>query len=208
MRNKTRSTIGTTVAIAGIVGASLVAGDATAETQYVTLTAADRGNCQAEFTLTNHTNVANFTPDWWFKSEGPAPTTLENLKAPWREVNGIPWPIARWVGSPPSLRSEVAAGIEVWKSGVAYKANAQPDGYVSTRTINLKDVTNPAPPKPVNNTQTIVYRLRTGPVSQNFIEPKEVTVTGCKSGNGGHGGHGSLDFGSLGHGSLGHFDRH
>ena len=185
---------------AGFTAAGLAgAGTAHAAGSGISLTAVDNKNCTATFTLTNHTNSTCYQPDWWFAQEaneawinaGANDTSLP-VTAPWRYVSGVPWPVARWVGSP-SLHSGVAEGIPVFP-GNTYKSNAQPEGYVTTGTINLKTVTNPAPPKPArNHTQTIYHRVKTGPVTADRLPtPVKLVVTGCKKSS----GNGSLDWGS------------
>ncbi|MDV7102122.1 hypothetical protein R4227_18875 [Gordonia amicalis] len=123
------------------------------------------------------------------------------MTAPWRYVDGIPWPMARWVEREDGTRlfSELAPGVQPWPGGgVQYNSSAQPDGFVSTATVNLKTVTNPAPPAPSpEGTQTIYYRIKSGPqTADRRPTPQELVVTGCKSGSGSLDG-GSLDWGSL-----------
>ncbi|MCR8896203.1 hypothetical protein NWF34_04435 [Gordonia sp. GONU] len=201
----------TTTLIAGAasltVAASTLAGagNAAAQGKGVEITAVDNKNCTATFTLTNYTNSTFYQPDWWFKQEANqdwinATGNVGDLTAPWRYVNGIPWPMARWVQREDGTKlfSQLAPGVPPAGGGVPYNSSAQPDGFVSTATVNLKTVTNPAPPAPSpEGTQTIYYRIKSGPqTADRRPTPQELVVTGCQSGSG------SLDWGSLDWGSL------
>ncbi|MFW0790627.1 hypothetical protein [Gordonia sp. CPCC 205333] len=208
MRRSIIRSIVTGIAIAGVTATAFTCGNsASAAGRGITLTAVDSANCTATFTLTNYTNSSYFQPDWWFEQEandtwinaGASDTGLP-VTAPWRYTSGVPWPIARWVGNP-ALHSELAAGVTHWGSGVPYNSAAQPDGFVSTTTVNLKTVENPAPPAAsASGTQTIYFRVKTGPQTADRLpNPVKLVVTGCKSKP--H-GNGSLDWGSSS-GSLG-----
>lgn len=194
--------------IAATLASSLGVGTASAATTGLELSGVDNGDCTATITLINHTNATFYQPDWWFDQENDLalvnatelPST--SMPSPWRAVNGVPWPIARWVGDPP-LGSEVAAGVPVWAPGVnAYLNNAQPDGFASERTINLKTVTA-APPASSDGTKTIWFRLKTGPVTADRLPtPQQLVVHGCADTPGGGSSiygssSGSVDLGAL-----------
>ncbi|GAC69177.1 hypothetical protein [Gordonia soli] len=190
-------------ALAAAVGMALVsmgAGTATAATTGLELSGAARPNCTATITLVNHTNSTNYVPDWWFDQENDpamvnATTIPATMPSPWREVNGIPWPIARWVGDP-ALRSGVADGVPVWGTpGVPYRTGAQPEGFTTTKTLDLK--TAVGAPAPTNGTKTIWFRLRTGPQTADRLPtPQKLVVTGCRSTTG------SIDIGITNFGSV------
>ncbi len=191
MKRYLTRTTGATIAAAGIIVGSMAgAGQAAAANSGLKLDGVNNANCTATIKLTNYTNNKNFVPDWWFDQENdPAMVTATsippNLKAPWREITGVPWPIARFVGDP-ALRSGVADGV----STSGYKNNAQPDGFVTEKTIELKTASD-APKPSQDGTYTIHFRVRLGPENDDYVAPKSLVVTGCKSGTG------SLDFGSL-----------
>jgi hypothetical protein len=168
MSTRTFTALGVAVAAAGIVTSSLispVASAAPAPGTGTLIEAVDKGDCNVEFTLTNHTNSTNYWPDWWFESENPpasyppsAPSAGAQINPPWRMITGVPWPIARYVGNPP-LKSGIPAGVAPWGSGPAYSSDLSkppygggPDGpyepVTTTATINLRDATDPAMPTP------------------------------------------------------------
>ncbi len=219
MSTRSLAALGAAVAATGLLASSLVAPPAQAAGSGTLIEAVDKGGCTAEFTLTNFTNSPNYMPDWWFEAENPpasyplaAPPAGAEINPPWRILSGVPWPIARYVGDP-ALRSGVAEGIPPWTgpgSGTAYSSTVQgPDGYKTTKTIALKDATDPAAPAAgADGTLKIFYRIALGPqTADRDQEPKELVVTGCGS-SGGNGsldsgsGSGSLDSGSLDSGSL------
>lgn len=189
--------------VAATLASSLGVGMASAATTGLDLSGIDSGNCTATITLVNHTNATFYQPDWWFGQENDLAlvNAMENpptMPAPWRAVNGVPWPIARWVGDPP-LHSEVGPGVPVWTPGVnAYNSSAQPEGFVTEKTIDLKTVTD-APPAASDGTKTIWFRLKTGPATADRLPtPQQLVVHGCADTPGG----GSSVYGSSGTGSV------
>jgi len=199
---RTVRVLGAGLVVGVAAGVIAGAGGAQAQTKGTALDASALGNCKVEFTLTNYTNATYYQPDWWFDQEGPAPANGSDpasFTPPWRTVpsTGTNWPFARWIGDPP-LHSELAAGVPAWGSGVAYKSDAQPDGFVSTATIDISAATNPAPP-PVsaNGTYTVWFRINNGPQTADRVPAKSVVVTGCNTSTG------SLHLGTVNFGSLG-----
>ncbi|MEO9329527.1 hypothetical protein [Gordonia aurantiaca] len=178
-----------------VAGGMTGAGAAFADTGGLKLEGVSNGDCTATIKVTNHTNSTYFQPDWWFEQENDpemvdATSIPPTMEPPWREVAGVPWPIARWVGDPP-LSSGLAPGVPSWGNGVAYNRNAQPDGFVTERTIDLNTVSG-APAPSENGTKTIFFRIKTGPQTADRLpNPQQLVVTGCRTSNG------SLDFGSL-----------
>ncbi|MDL9935817.1 hypothetical protein QSJ18_03570 [Gordonia sp. ABSL1-1] len=189
------ATIGAAAALTIVSTSVLPTGVAEAAGRGLALTGVSSGNCSATITLTNYTNSRAYQPDWWFEQENDAAmvnavTIPPTMTPPWREVSGIPWPMARWVGSPP-LHSEVADGVPVWP-GNPYNSAAQPDGHVTSATIKLKEQAN-APAVPKSGSYTIYFRLRSGPVTADRLPtPQRLEVPGCTSK-----GNGSIDWGSL-----------
>ncbi|MCK8613813.1 hypothetical protein [Gordonia sp. C13] len=155
----------------------------------------NNGDCTATIKVTNFTNSTFFQPDWWFEQENDpamvnATTIPAEMPAPWHESSGIQWPMARWVGDPP-LASGLGPGVDGWGNGNLYSRNAQPDGFVTQRTIDLKTVTG-APEPSAEGTKTIWFRIKTGPQTADQLPaPQKLVVEGCRSSSGG------LDFGSL-----------
>lgn len=198
MRALCAAMLATGVAAGGMAGA----GTAFAAPGGLTLQGVSNGDCTATIKITNYTNSTYFQPDWWFEQENDpamvnATSIPPEMSAPWREVSGIPWPIARWVGDSPALTSGLGPGVPSWGSGNPYNRNAQPDGFVTERTIDLKTVTG-APEPSAEGTKTIYFRIKTGPQTADRLpNPQQLVVDGCQSSNG------SLDFGSLDFGSLG-----
>lgn len=194
--------VGTVAMSAALFGSVLGAGTASAQTGGIRLVGTANDNCTATITLTNYTNTTFYQPDWWFEQENdPAMVNATTIPAvmppPWREVNGIPWPMARWVGDPP-LHSEVAAGVPVWP-GAAYNTNGQPNGFVSAATIDLR-AADGAPAPNEDGTMTIYFRVRSGPVTADRLPtPQQLVVSGCRSGGGSSSGSaGSASTGSAG----------
>lgn len=199
---------GTVAALASIaVAAGTVTGVGEAAAQApggIRLTGVANDNCTATITLTNHTNSRSYQPDWWFAEEDDpemvdAMTIPATMPPPWREVFGIPWPMARWVGDPP-LTSGVADDVPVFNPGVVgYNRNAQPEGYVTEATIDLRAADN-APTPSADGTMTIYFRVKSGPQTADRLPtPQELVVGGCATNGGGSSGDwGSvdLDFGS------------
>ncbi|WP_232716810.1 hypothetical protein [Gordonia metallireducens] len=193
-----------TVLAAGVMAGGIAGAGAAsaADPGGVKLEGINNGDCTATIKVTNFTNSTFFQPDWWFEQENDpamvnATTIPAEMPAPWREVSGIPWPIARWVGDSPALTSGLDPGIPSWGNGNPYNRNAQPDGFVTQRTIDLKTVTG-APEPSAEGTKTIWFRIKTGPQTADRLPtPQKLVVDGCRSSNG------SLDFGSLDFGSLG-----
>ncbi|MFC9873997.1 hypothetical protein [Nocardia salmonicida] len=176
-------------------------GSAAAQTGGISLLGEAHTNCSFTLTLTNYTNSRNYQPDWWFEAENDpamvnATGPVADMPPPWRAVNGVPWPIARWVGDPP-LTSGVADGVPVFNPPtVGYNRNAQPAGEVTTRTVDLRAVTDA--PTPVDNKLTLYYRVKTGPSAPDRLPtPQQLVVDGCTSG-GGSSGSGSSGSGSFG----------
>lgn len=197
-----RSMCAAVLAAGAVIGGMAGAGTASAAPGGLTLEGVANGDCTATIKVTNHTNSTFFQPDWWFEQENDpamvnATSIPPEMPAPWREVSGIPWPIARWVGDPPVLTSGLGPGVPSWGGGVPYNRNAQPDGFVTERTIDLATVAG-APAPSAEGTKTIYFRIKTGPQTADRLPtPQQLVVTGCRSANG------SLDFGSLDLGSLG-----
>lgn len=163
----------------------VVPGSTHAATKGVELTAHDNGDCTVTFTLVNHTNSTFYQPDWWFDQEGPAPAKTADPStyvAPWRVVpsTGTTWAFARWVGSP-ALHSELAPGVPAFAPPtVGYNTSAQPDGKVSTATVDVREATGPeAPDASDAGTQTVWFRIGNGPVPGDRIAPASIVVTGC-----------------------------
>ena len=198
-----RTTVGTVFVSAVLLGSVLGAGNAVAKVGGIQLAGEAHDDCTATISLTNFTNTTFYQPDWWFEQENDpalvnATTIPDDMPPPWREVNGIPWPMARWVGDPP-LHSEVAEGVATWP-GVPYNTNAQPDGFVSRATIALLE-TDGAPEPNEDGTMTIYFRVRSGPVTADRLpDPQQLVVTGCRK-NGGGGSSGSAN--GSGNGSSG-----
>lgn len=196
-----RAGAATALALVALSAGTLTgAGAAAAQTGGIRLVGEAHGDCTATITLTNHTNSTYYQPDWWFAEENDpamvdALTLPETMPFPWREVSGIPWPMARWVGSP-ALHSGVAEGIPTFP-GARYNTNAQPDGFITTATIDLRAAEN-APLAAADGTLTIYFRVKSGPVTGDQLRtPQELVVNGCAGGGGGSGDWGSVDFGSV-----------
>lgn len=193
-----RTTVGTVVMSAVLLGSVVGAGNASAKVGGIQLTGVAHDDCTATITLTNFTNTTFYQPDWWFEQENDpamvnATTIPADMPPPWREVSGIPWPMARWVGDPP-LHSEVADGVPTWP-GVAYNTNAQPDGFPSQATIALLDADG-APEPNEDGTMTIYFRVRSGPVTADRLpDPQQLVVSGCRKNNGGGSSSGSAGLG-------------
>lgn len=100
------------------------------------------------------------------------------------------------------LHSEVGEGVPEFKppNGPPYSGTAQPDGFVSTRTINPKQAENPSPPAVgADGSYTIWFRINNGPATEDRVPQASVNVTGCASPGGSSGSStGSLDLGRLG----------
>ncbi|GAA1481815.1 hypothetical protein GCM10009624_22550 [Gordonia sinesedis] len=200
-----RRSLATVSAVLAAMAAATVTGVGTAAAAGtgVEISGRSNGDCTATITLTNYTNTRFYQPDWWFEQENdPAMVTATTLPPemppPWRAVNGIPWPMARWVGSP-ALSSGVADGVPVWP-GSPYRSDAQPDGFVTSATIDLATAAD-APAPSANRTKTIYFRVRSGPVTADRRPtPIQLVVTGCKVGGGSSdwGSSGSSDWGSSG----------
>ncbi|OZG28911.1 hypothetical protein BH683_012610 [Williamsia sp. 1138] len=195
-------------AAATVVASFAGAGAASAATKGTEIGGANNGNCTATITEINHTNSTNYQPDWWFEQENDvalvnATQLPASMPTPWRAVNGIPWPIARWVGTEsPYLTSGLAPGILPWGSGNPYNGSAQPEGFVTERTIDLKTAVD-APPASADGTKTIWFRIRTGPqTADRAPTPQQLVVTGCEETPGG----GSTSGSSGGGSSIGSFD--
>ena len=184
------------LAITGLVGA----GVANAENgRGMTLTGVDNGDCTATFTLTNYTNQNIATPDWWFESEwdGPPPPHAAAgnsgnppYELPWRQwpSTDTNWAFARYIGMPPTTGNVLAAGlgsgVKPWYQAGSggYKSDAQQPGFVTTKTIDLTEATNPLPPPEpaADGSHTIKFRIDNGPVAADRIpEPQTLVVTGC-----------------------------
>lgn len=203
MRKSSMRALCAAVLATGVVAGGMTgAGTASAAPGGLILQGVSNGDCTATIKITNYTNSTYYQPDWWFEQENDpamvnATSIPAEMSAPWREVSQIPWPIARWVGDSPALTSGLGPGVPSWGNGNPYNRNAQPDGFVTERTIDLKTVTG-APEPSSDGTKTIWFRIKTGPQTADRLPtPQQLVVDGCRSSNG------SLDFGSLDFGSLG-----
>lgn len=148
--------------------------------------AEDLGNCKAEFTIRNTTNVTTYTLDWRIDDE------------PLRTVDGIPFDIGRTGG----MASTVLEGprwpddIPTEGPNTVDKRWMVSDRAPSTKTYvqDLKDITgtyNPPLPNPESDTHTVSYRMVLGPPGNNGQTQDEnpewlgdrqwhsIEVTGC-----------------------------
>lgn len=185
------------LATAALLGAGLTttaavahAADGGQRTGPVQFWATDLGDCKAEFTIVNTTNVTSFTLDWRVDDE------------PLRTVEGIPFDIGRTGG----MHSTVLQGPR-WPDdiGTVGENTVENRWMVSDRAPStatyvkdLKHITdgyNPGLPNHEADTHTVAYRMVLGPPMNNGETPDgnpewigdrtwhSVTVTGCNPSN-------------------------
>lgn len=170
----------------------------------VTFSAKDLGNCEAEFTIVNKTNVSTFTIDWRIDDE------------PGRDI-GVGFDVFR-TGSPnmagkaisPTWPDEVPENTVENRTMVS---DREPVTAVYTQDLKNLNGWNPALPNPDADTHKVDYRMVLGPPGNNGQTPdgtpewlgdrqwRTITVTGCNppADTGSLGSLGSLDLlGSLG----------
>ncbi|GAA4754187.1 hypothetical protein GCM10023217_27200 [Gordonia alkaliphila] len=170
----------------------------------VTHSAKNLGNCKAEFSIVNKTNVTTYTIDWRIDDEAGRP------------MAGVPVEVWRTGG----MHSK--AELPSWPDGGAGTNTAESRTMVSNRAPvtatyvqDLKKPTGtwtPPLPNPGASTHEVSYRIVLGPPGNNGQTPsgspewlgdrgwRHITVTGC---NGPSGSSGSLDWGSLDFGLFG-----
>lgn len=187
------------VSLAGSASAVPAAGEPEGA---VTFSAKDLGNCEAEFTIVNKTNVTSYTIDWRIDDE------------PGRHIDGVPFEI--WRTGSPNMSSK--AELPSWPDGGAGENTesnrtmvSDRDPVTATYTQDLKNLNgwNPDLQHPDADTHKVDYRMVLGPPGNNGQTPdgtpewlgdrqwRTITVTGCNPPAAGS--LGSLDvFGSLG----------
>lgn len=186
------------VSLAGSASAVPAAGEPEGA---VTFSAKDLGNCEAEFTIVNKTNVTSYTIDWRIDDEQG------------RDI-GVGFEV--WRTGNPNMSSKAEAPS--WPDGGAGENTAENRTMVSDRapvtatyTQNLKNLNgwNPDLLHPDADTHKVDYRMVLGPPGNNgqtadgtpeWLGDRQwrtITVTGCNPPA--TGSLASLDvFGSLG----------
>ncbi|MDI9915823.1 hypothetical protein [Rhodococcus sp. IEGM 1379] len=187
MNRSVRAAVTLVVAGVSLVALSTVSGAAPPDNgqrdAQVNFWATDRGACEADFTIENHTNVTTYTIDWRIDGEAG------------RDI-GVGFDVYR-TGTP-NMSSKALS--PTWPDEVPENTPENRTmlsglpAVSATYTQDLKNIIagwNPALPNPDADTHTVEYRMVLGPPGNNGQTPSElpewigdrawhtVTVTGC-----------------------------